>query len=170
MPLIRLLLFLLVIKIYPQQRNSSISLLKSAITTIGSSAVSISNGNYYVRQSIGESGMVGTVDLESTSHQQGFLSYVIANKADNFVNEIFDLVIYPNPFIEYLKIDFSKTTHEHISVKIYDVLGKIYISKEYLPTDKIKIPTEKLRSGNYLIQIKTGKHTVTQKVFKIENE
>lgn len=167
--LIRLFLFLLVIKIYPQQRNH-ISLLKSAITAIGSSAVSVSNGSYYVHQSIGESGMVGTVDMESTSHQQGFLNYVIANKEENSINEIFDLVIYPNPFIEYLKIDFSKTTHENISVKIYDVLGKIHISKEYLPTDKIKIPIEKLRSGNYLIQIKTGKQTVTQKVCKIENE
>lgn len=169
MPLIRLFIFLLVIKIYPQQRNH-ISLLKSAITAIGSSAVSISNGNYYVHQSIGESGMVGTVDLESTSHQQGFLTYVIANKEDNSVNEIFDLVIYPNPFIKYLKIDFSKTTHETIFIKIYDVLGKIYFSKKYLPNDKIKIPVEKLRSGNYLIQIKTGKQIVTQKVFKIENE
>lgn len=169
MPLVRLLILLLVIKTYPQQINNT-NLLKSAITAIGSSAISVSNGSYYVYQSIGESGMVGTVDMESTSHQQGFLSYVIANKAENSVNEIFDLVIYPNPFVEHLKIDFSKTTHENISVKIYDVLGKIYISKEYLPTDKIKIPIEKLRSGNYLIQIKTGKQTVTQKVFKIENE
>jgi hypothetical protein len=154
---------------YAQQARKT-TVLKSAITTAGLSSRSIANNKYYVKQSIGEDGIIGTADLNSSTVQQGFLSHIISSKRNNPVHELLDLIIYPNPFVEYLKIDFSKRIEDAVYIKIYDVLGKIYRSKKYLPSDNITIPLHELSSGKYLIDIQTGENHMTKKIVKTQEE
>lgn len=144
------------------------SILKSALTSVGASSVPVFDHKYVVRQSIGQDGIVGKANLNVASIQQGFLVYFKSFSQKKSNNNNLEFSIYPNPFVEEINIDFYKTTRDNVSIKIFDVLGKIYSSKKHLPIDKITIPLHKLSSGNYLIEIKTGKHTVTKKIFKID--
>ena len=160
------LLFLFVCNVYSQQ---IISIQKSTITSVGSST--IYNNKYSVQQSIGQTGIIGKSDVNAISVQQGFLTNSIYFKIDNSVNEVFeeslDFVISPNPFIDHIKINFSKKTSHDIHIKIYDINGKIHFSNKYIPSDKIRVSMNKFSMGNYLIQIKSGKNISTKKLLKL---
>lgn len=164
------LLCVFICNVYSQQiTNNKVSIRKSTITSVGSSTVY--NSKYSIEQSIGQTGIIGKSDLNSISVQQGFLTNTIYFKIDNSVNEIveesLDFVISPNPFIDHIKINFSKKTSHDVYIKIYDINGKIHFSSKYLPADKVRIALNNYSMGNYLIQIKSGKNISTKKILKL---
>ena len=168
-----LLLFLNHCFAFSQQvTKKEYTLQKSTLTSIGSATIYTGKNRYSIQQSIGQSGIVGKKEVNSITVQQGFLTNNIYLKVDNSKNNSFketlDLVISPNPFIDYIKIDFSKKTDSDIYIKIYDVNGKVHLSKKYLPSNKIIIPMRRYSLGTYLIQIKSGRSTSTNKILKIE--
>lgn len=148
------------------------TLLKSTLTSVGSATVYTNNNKYSVLQSVGQSGIIGKKELKSITVQQGFLTNVIYFKINNTIEDSFketlDFVISPNPFIDHIKIDFSKRTIHDVYIKIYDINGKIHSYEKYQPTDKIIIPMTKYSIGNYLIQIRSGEIISTKNILKTE--
>lgn len=146
-------------------------LLKSMITSVGSSTVS-DNKNFSVQQSIGQSSIIGTKNVKNISIQQGFLNHFINFKIDNSIETIIDrdikFVISPNPFIDHVKIDFSVFTDEDIFIKVYDINGKVFLIQKFPPSSSIIIPLPRLGIGNYLINIKTGSLGSTKKILKTQ--
>ncbi len=146
-------------------------LLKSTITSVGSSTVSISKGKYTVLQSIGQSGIVGEKEFKNTTTvQQGFLNNILffnVNNSDiiNFQKNL-GVVISPNPFINYIKINFSSKTQYPIYLKIYDISGKVFVNKKYQASKTILIPLENFSIGIYIIRIVSGKNKYIKKILK----
>jgi len=89
-------------------------LLKSTITSVGSSTAYVYGDKYTVQQSIGQSGIIGKVKTKNMLISQGFLSNALFFSVQNsdVINfeETLNVVISPNPFIDYIKIDFSSKT------------------------------------------------------------
>jgi hypothetical protein len=148
-------------------------LLKSTITAVGStSSLVISNEKYRVLQSIGQSGVIGKMEFNNTDVQQGFLtntSYFSLNNTDivNF-QETFPVVISPNPFVDYIKINFSIKTQHPIHLKIYDISGKLFTNKIYEASESIVVPMKKFSLGTYLVRIVSGKNKYVEKIFKAQ--
>lgn len=142
---------------------------KSTITSVGSSSIHL-NQKYIVSQSIGQTGIVGTTSHKGVSLQQGFLSntitFSIDNNSGNSVKETFSFVISPNPFIENIKVDFSKKTKEDIHIIIYDINGKVHKKASFNPQSEVSIPLSNLSTGDYLIQVNSGNTTATKKIIK----
>ncbi|PQJ73282.1 T9SS type A sorting domain-containing protein [Polaribacter butkevichii] len=153
-----------------QPTNKKYSLIKSTITTVGSSTVY--NKNYSVQQSIGQSSIIGKKNTGTTTVQQGFLNHVkiftINNSDIEIIDESLNLVISPNPFIDHIKINFTRETKHNIHIFIYDTNGKVLFSKKYNPTDSIHIPMKYYTIGTYLIRIQSGKDKFTRKILKTE--
>ena len=130
------------------------------------------NNKYRIHQSIGQSGIIGKKEVNSITVQQGFLTNTISLKVDNSkkdsFNETLDFIISPNPFVDHIKIDFSKKTTDDIYIRIYDINGKVYANKKFSPTDKIVISMRNFSLGSYLIQIESGKNSSTKKIIKVE--
>ncbi|PQJ81563.1 T9SS type A sorting domain-containing protein [Polaribacter glomeratus] len=171
--IIFILFFLNVCIAFSQQSTKKkYTVLKSTLTSVGSSAVYATDNKYSVQQSIGQSGIIGKVAVNSITAQQGFLTSTIYLKVDNSnsttFNETLDFIISPNPFVDYIKVTFSKKTAFDIYIKIYDVNGKVYNSQKFLPSDEIVIEMRRFSIGTYLIQIKSGSSIATEKILKIE--
>ena len=157
---------------FSQQTTKKYSVLKSTITSVGSATIYTTNNNYSVQQSIGQSGIIGTKKTEKVSVQQGFLTstlfFKVDNSSENTFKETLDFVISPNPFIDYIKIDFAKKTTYDVYIKIFDVNGKVFNSEKHQPTDQIIIPMNRFSIGTYLIQIKSGENSSTKKILKVQ--
>jgi hypothetical protein len=125
-----------------------------------------------VLQSIGQSGIVGKSEFNKTIIQQGFLTNTKYFSIDNsnVVNfeERFDVVVSPNPFIDYIKIDFSSKTKHPINIRIYDISGKTYIYKTYNASESILLPMKNFSLGNYIVHIVSGKNKYIKKIFKAQ--
>ena len=166
-------LVLFVSEVYSQQTKPTI--LKSTITSVGSTSVYLSSNNkksYEIQQSIGQSSIIGTKNAKSTSVQQGFLNnfkvYNINNSDIDIIDESLNLVISPNPFIDYIKINFSRETKHTIHILIYDTNGKVLFTKKYNPTDHLLVPMKYYSLGTYLIRIQSGTNKFTKKLLKTE--
>jgi hypothetical protein len=155
-----------------QTTGSKYSVKKSTLTSVGSSNIYFSNKKLSVLQSSGQSSIIGTRKIESTTIQQGFLNSTlylkINNSSNNFIREELRFVISPNPFKDHIQINFSKKTKHDIYIKIYDVNGKTFINNKFKATDKITVPLKRFSIGTYLIKIESGGNSSTKKILKIE--
>lgn len=148
-------------------------LLKSTITTVGSSTLSeISDEKYKVIQSIGQRGIIGKEEFNNTIVQQGFLNNTkyFSLKNIDLVNfqESFPVIISPKPFVDYIKIDFSVKTKHPIHLKIYDVNGKLFINETHDASKSIVVPMKKFSIGNYLVRVVSGENKYVKKIFKAQ--
>ena len=186
--MIRLLLFILTITLsslsFSQvSLNGGISnenrepakpmLLKSTITTVGSATSTLLfREKYKVIESIGQSGVIGKSEFNNTEIQQGFLTNTRFFKVNNnnVINfqETLNIIISPNPFTDYIKIDFSSKTQYPIYLTIYDTNGKVFTYKEYQASDSIIVPMKKFSIGAYLVRLVSGEHKYVEKIFKTQ--
>jgi hypothetical protein len=145
-------------------------LLKSTITSVGSSTAYMYGDKYTVQQSIGQSGIVGKVKTKNTLIRQGFLSNALFFTVQNsdLINfeETLNVVISPNPFIDYIKIDFSSKTRYGIQIKIYDINGKTFTYRKYKAAESIIVPMKNFSIGNYIVQIISGRNKYVKKILK----
>ncbi len=90
------------------------------------------------------------------------------NLAINDTQLGYNVVIYPNPFNEYVNIKINTMfSNEPINYSLYDILGREILSKtleNQSQINTITIPTNNLTSGIYFIKIL---HNNKQKSFKI---
>lgn len=144
---------------------------KSTLTSVGSATIYNVNNKYTIYQSIGQSSIIGTVKTNKNSIQQGFLTnnflVTIDNKNDDF-KETFSFVISPNPFKDHIKIDFATLPKHEILIRIFDITGKNYFAKTYQPKTTIAIPLQRFSIGTYLMDIKSGNNSSTNKIIKVD--
>lgn len=88
----------------------------------------------------------------------GDLNCALANK--DFENENFK--IYPNPTQNHFKIDFGQLNFDKINVQIYDINGREILSQE--TSENQVIDVSHLSSGVYLVKMKNGSKTTTEKL------
>ncbi|MCS7004628.1 MAG: FG-GAP-like repeat-containing protein [Cytophagales bacterium] len=75
---------------------------------------------------------------------------------------ISQLFVYPNPFSDYLIIEFEGNIERDATLVLYDVMGTP-LWKTTLAELAVHIPTENLPKGFYLVKIQNGTQTVTVK-------
>lgn len=150
--------------------NQQTKVLKSAITSVGSYSAARVNSNIIMVQSVGQSSIVGTKKVGSTVVQQGYLNHVIGvtikNTDRTIIKEKIDLVVYPNPFIDYIKIVFSEKTKYNVNVQIYDITGRFLFAKEFEPTDLIMLPMNNYSEATYTLLVTSGYETISKKIIK----
>jgi len=76
-----------------------------------------------------------------------------------------DFLIYPNPVNEILTIDFSNAISSEVTIKIYDLLGKLILEEE-INNQKNLINVSKLQSGNYFLKIEKDNTTTGKMIVK----
>jgi len=80
---------------------------------------------------------------------------------------VFDVKTYPNPFAENFKLDINTSAEESVSVKVYDMIGKLVESKEISVSE---LGTQELGSrypsGVYNVIVSQGENAKTLRVIK----
>ena len=149
---------------------------KSVLTQSGSRAVSFSHVDpdgivikTKIHQTIGQNGVVGLSKSAALPVQQGFLnrfrSLNINNSTVEFV-ELMDLIVYPNPFTEFIKIKFSKPTIYPVQIEVFDTRGRLVLDKDYPPSSQITVSTQRLENASYVVRISSGSMEFLKKLIK----
>jgi choice-of-anchor B domain-containing protein len=79
-----------------------------------------------------------------------------------------EINVYPNPFEQYIDINFPDHTSNTVTVQISDIQGRVLYNtsvKRTNDTERINIADE-LKPGMYLLTIKNEQFTVTKKITK----
>jgi len=111
---------------------------------------------------ITESGDVKTLILNSASNKQAIYSNVLL-AAKKFNASGFSIT--PNPATNFINLKFN-SDFEQADVEIYDTLGKL-CQKGNVSSSAHQINIEALTSGVYLVIVRSGNETFTQKLVKM---
>jgi hypothetical protein len=79
---------------------------------------------------------------------------------------------YPNPFNPSTNIRFTIPEKEHVTLKVFDVLGReittLVNEVKEAGTYNIKFNAQNLPSGVYLYTLAAGKYTATKKMMLVK--
>ena len=117
---------------------------------------------------MGQTGAIGAVPSGQVLVQQGFLTYYGPKSIREVVIEgrSVEPLAYPNPVSKTLNIVFSKKTSSAISVGVYDLSGRLLLSKTHSPDSRIVLDLEHLQEATYFLQIKADGHTWGKEIIK----
>jgi hypothetical protein len=77
-----------------------------------------------------------------------------------------NIIAFPNPVTNELKIELPKNTIEEYLVSIYDITGRLVLTKSYILKGQLAINTRDLKDGFYILQISSGVDTYRTKFIK----
>ena len=77
-----------------------------------------------------------------------------------------DIELYPNPFTDKLTIDCSSKGKTKLSIKIYNMQGKLVLIKEISEGSKHTIETSFLQTGIYFCRISSENESSVFKIIK----
>lgn len=122
---------------------------------------------FIVRQTIGQSSVIGNFTVAGITYTQGFQQclwnkYITSNSLISI-----STVTYPNPFISSINFQFSQTIKEPISISIFDINGRIVFSDNKQATNNIlSIELPNLSSSNYLVKLATPNYAYYTQILK----
>ena len=151
----KLLCALILIILYCIPKVHSQSIIRSTVGSSGSSqTVFFNNKPYFVSQSIGQSGVIGTSGLNGYTIRQGFQqpphSFVISQP---YPESDLKAAIYPNPFQQSIHIFFKEEIENDISVIMYNMSGQIILKETYGATQMIILPLANTACGKYILNV-----------------
>ena len=95
------------------------------------------------------------------------LNFNIALGFEEVENELSDVIAYPNPATSYIDIEFSTLASELVSIKVYDISGKLVLNKELgnIPSgeQQIRLNLNSLNAGLYFYDLQQGNAIRTDK-------
>ncbi len=83
-----------------------------------------------------------------------------------------ELVLYPNPASDFLKLAYQQQTPGNLTILVYDMQGKKLITKQLDSSDSnrktIRLDVSQLQAGYYLLQLIDGKERKVSKFIKFK--
>jgi hypothetical protein len=92
---------------------------------------------------------------------------VVVDGVSEFSSTISNIVLFPNPAINMANIEIDLKSNSIVEVLIYTLLGEVVVSEEANCVEgenKIPVKTDQLKSGIYLVNVKTGNSNCTKKL------
>jgi hypothetical protein len=110
---------------------------------------------------------VPSKDITNTAVKSPFPELEAIAKAEQSQAGQKDIVLVPNPAKSYVDVQTTLSKRETVSVKLVDISGKVVLEKsENLDSgsQSIKLNTDKLAQGIYIVEVKSNGKTTSQKL------
>lgn len=133
--------------------------------SLSSSGKDVSGSGGTVNYTIGQVDYINSTSASGQVYQGVQQPYEIFAVGLNELSNIsLTYMVYPNPTAEFLDLDVSDASIEHLSLSITDISGKVLLQSD-ISENKTKISMQSYSSGTYFLQI-TAKNK-NLKSFKI---
>lgn len=100
----------------------------------------------------------------------GEIAYTETKKVLRNIEPQFEVEVFPNPVSEKTTVQLINTRGETIDIEIYDLTGQRVYSKTMqseMGNQDLALPLQSLKSGVYLLTLRSGNHTVNSKISKL---
>ena len=115
--------------------------------------------------------MTNRPELPLDNGTNNFLSvemdYINPNGFGVSVDEVstVDFTVFPNPASTIINVTVPKLqVNEDVKVSITDLMGKTILTKTFESISNMKLSTESLDNGIYLLNVKNGENTYSSKI------
>ena len=140
--------------------------LRSALSVSGSSkSFTSKNKQYHIKQSIGQSGISGTISNKNKTLIQGFIQPNIPKAKASTVNEL-EVLIETIPFSDSYKIILKDGETTDLNVSLYNIVGQKIYSQKINQSDEFEINLGSHSIGCYILCIQANQKQFTTKLLK----
>ncbi|NND64127.1 MAG: T9SS type A sorting domain-containing protein [Flavobacteriaceae bacterium] len=140
---------------------------RAALTMSGNSTVITQNSkSFYISESVGQQGAIGTIYNENFTTRQGFQQPPILIKSIIQDDSALDVTIFPNPVKTSVTLAFGEELRNGIEVVVYDIQGR-EIKRHQLnaaPSHELDLST--LSTGAYLLKIMSENREFSAQIIK----
>jgi hypothetical protein len=150
------------------QGTSSDVLLRSTTSSGGSSEVVSLNGTtVVVQQSIGQASPIGSASSESRTVIQGFIQpNILAKILTPEIPESLEVGVYPNPFVDFLVVDFALLPLSTVTVSVFNILGSELKRTAFSASKQLTVDLSSLTSGYYFLKVECNGTQHVEKILK----
>lgn len=123
----------------------------------------------FVNQSIGQFSITGTFSKEGLIVQQGFQqSPMFKSSMVMPFDQGITTIVYPNPFVDDIKLEFSSEIKGIFQIQLSDMLGKIVISDKKVAKQNILTigSLGHLPRGNYVLSLVAANYKYVVMIIK----
>lgn len=140
---------------------------RSVYSNSGGTYTFSTNGKkYFVQQTIGQKGNIGTKKNNEILIRQGFIQpkeiFTIKNKALNALK----FSVYPNPFQSEINLSFSEEIDSIIYIRIVSSTGVLIYRNSIYGNRFINIDLNKIPDGIYVMVISTNNSICNKVIIK----
>jgi len=97
--------------------------------------------------------LIGVLFMSITSFAQNTVEYPSYSSNDLKIEN--QILIYPNPSVDFLKVSIEESTLENPEIVIHSILGnKLEINSEQTGANEFNVDVKNLPSGYYLLAVK----------------
>lgn len=125
-----------------------------------------SNHNYFIQQSIGQMSAINTFDVNGFRLRQGFLQPISPSVLNSRFDLNLDATVFPSPFTNKINVSFIDPVNDVLIVRLFDMYGRLILSKEYQFTQNLEIKIKKIATGVYNLRIDSGNKFMETKLIK----
>lgn len=150
------------------QTNTNTSIARSTIGVAGASEkIEVNNTTYIIQQSIGQTSVIGTHKNDTHILRQGFIQADVWDDiADDSIPLDLNVTLYPNPFASNINLAFNEQINTAITVVVFNMSGKMVMSKDFRANQIIAIEANQLTATNYIIRVTANKKQFIRHVLK----
>ena len=118
------------------------------------------------KYTIGQQSVAGTTKGLLTT-QQGFQQSNWKKIIGTNTTALVNTTTYPNPFVDIVNFQFSQPVGEHVSILIYDILGRqVYSNTISVTENKIIANLQELQSAEYFVKLSNNSFTYQTTIIK----
>ena len=121
-------------------------------TVIATSGTSFNDGTSQLDWTLGET-VTSTFIVGSDVLTQGFHQSNLLATAISSVETEYSLLVYPNPSIDYMQLQFQNLKEE-VTVELISSEGKLLQSKVINTASELQLDMSKYAAGTYLLSVK----------------
>ena len=140
--------------------------------TLSNNGVStLTKKGFFVSHTIGQSISSQTVNKATIITQQGFQQSMFSKPGLEIDIPKLSIVTkaYPNPFVSFVKIDFSEEINDDMQVILFDMSGKVLFEISKTPENKsITLDNlDFLPAGSFFLSLKSTNYLLSNQLIKI---
>ena len=159
-------LILLVLFIFPLVCQSQVPKRQTLAAAGNSQLVQQPTGSYFIYQSIGQTGVIGTFGENQTQLRQGYIQPLPAIVLGGDPNAL-EVVVFPNPFVEGVQVTLENGLGDAVEIQLFDASGRLILQDTYEPTNQLRISLPQLSQGNYFLKLVLGRQQATKQLIKL---
>jgi hypothetical protein len=122
----------------------------------------------YISQTIGQQSVIGNYTSKGISYGQGYQQSIwIKYLNQNGTLSSITTTTYPNPFVQTINFQFSKSLSDLISIMVFDIRGRvIYEESKKAIDNRLTIELPQLASSNYLVKLSSTNYIYFTQIIK----
>ncbi len=140
---------------------------RSALTMGGSSTTITQNSTtYYISESVGQQGAIGTFYNEALTARQGFQQPPVRVNAIAQSENPLDAVVFPNPVTTSVTVQFNEIIQGAAIASVYDVQGKLVLQRQWSGQSAYQMDLSFIAAGTYVLKVSDGNREFISQLIK----